>query len=95
MSKQYFTYIATNFKNTVLYTGVTNSLNRRMYEHKNGLVEGFTKKYKINKLVFYEIFSNPADAIRAEKKIKGWTRQKKIDLIKSKNPDFKDLSKFS
>ena len=95
MSKQYFTYVATNFKSTVLYTGITNNLNRRMYEHKNGLVEGFTKKYKVNKLIFYEIFINPEDAIRAEKKIKGWTRKKKMDLIKIKNPEFEDLLNFS
>lgn len=92
--RQYYVYIATNFKDSVLYTGVTNDLNRRMYEHKNGSVEGFTKKYKINKLVFYEIFNNPEDAIRAEKKIKGWIRKKKEDLIKSKNPEFKDLLDF-
>lgn len=65
-----------------------------MYEHKNGLVEGFTKKYKVNKLVFYEVFSNPEDAIRAEKKIKGWVRKKKEDLIKRRNPRFMDLSGF-
>ena len=62
-----------------------------MYEHKNSLVEGFTKKYKINKLIFYEIFSNPEDAIRSEKKIKGWIRKKKIELIVAKNPKFIDL----
>lgn len=66
-----------------------------MYEHKNGSVEGFTKKDKVNKLVFYEIFNNPDDAIRAEKKIKGWVRGKKEDLIKNKNPGFKDLLDFN
>jgi len=65
-----------------------------MYEHKNSLVGGFTKKYKVNKLVFYEIFSNPGDAILAEKKIKGWVRKKKEELIKSENPEFKDLLNF-
>lgn len=69
--KQYFVYIATNKLNTVLYTGVTNNLMRRMFEHKNKFIPGFTLKYNINKLVFYEIFNNPADAIAAEKKIKG------------------------
>ncbi len=93
--KNYYTYIATNYTNSVLYTGVTNNLYRRIYEHKNGLVDGFTKKYKINKVVFYEVFSNPEDAIRAEKKIKGWIRKKKEELIKSKNPEFKDLLNFS
>lgn len=91
MNKQYFVYIATNWRNTVFYTGITNNLLRRMYEHKNKLVDGFTKKYNVDKLVFYEVFNNPVDAISAEKKIKGWLRKKKIDLIKSQNPKFKDL----
>ncbi|KKS38514.1 MAG: hypothetical protein A3G49_06415 [Candidatus Sungbacteria bacterium RIFCSPLOWO2_12_FULL_41_11] len=90
--KNYYVYIATNWKNTVFYTGVTNNLARRMREHKNKLFEGFTKKYNVNKLVFYEVFKNPIEAIGAEKKIKGWLRRKKIDLIKSKNQEFKDLS---
>ncbi len=92
--KNYYTYIATNYTNSVLYTGITNNLHRRIYEHKESLVEGFTKKYKLNKLVFCEVFNNPEDAIRAEKKIKGWTRKKKVDLIKSKNPEFRDLLNF-
>ena len=71
---------------------MTNNLKRRVYEHKNKLVGGFTKKYNINKLIFYEIFNFPTEAIIAEKKIKGWTREKKINLIKSKNPEYKDLS---
>jgi len=90
MKKQYYVYIATNKSNT-LYTGVTNDLHRRMYEHKNKLVKGFTSKYNINKLVFYEIFNNADDAIGAEKKIKGWDRKKKIELIKTKNPKFEKL----
>ena len=61
-----------------------------MYEHKNKLVKGFTQKYNIDKLVFYEIFSNPINAIEAEKRIKAWTRKKRIELIKSKNPEFKE-----
>ncbi|MDD2753675.1 MAG: GIY-YIG nuclease family protein [Candidatus Portnoybacteria bacterium] len=92
--KNYYIYIATNYTNSVLYTGITNNLYRRMYEHKNGLTPGFTKKYKVNKLVFYEVFNNPEDAICAEKKIKGWIRNKKIELIKIKNPEFKDLLDF-
>lgn len=71
---------------------MTNNLKRRVYEHKNKLIGGFTKKYNINKLIFYEIFNFPTEAIIAEKKIKGWTREKKINLIKSKNPEYKDLS---
>lgn len=89
--KKYYVYIATNYKNTVLYTGVTNDLERRIYEHKNKLTPGFTSKYKINKLVYFEEFSTARDAIAAEKKIKGWIRNKKIALIKIKNPDFVDL----
>ncbi len=91
MNKRYFTYIATNFHNTVLYTGVTDNLERRMYEHRNKTTPGFTSKYNVNKLIWYEEFSEPVDAISAEKKIKGWTRKKKLYLIKSLNPEFKDL----
>lgn len=89
--KDYYVYIMTN-KSKTLYTGVTNNLMRRVYEHKNKLVEGFTKKYNITKLVYLELFNNPDDAIRREKQIKGWIRKKKIDLIESMNPDWKDLS---
>lgn len=92
MNKQYFVYIATNIINSVLYTGMTNDLRRRIYEHKNKLVKGFTSKYNVNKLVFYESFTTPIEAITAEKKIKGWIRKKKMDLIKEKNPKFIDLS---
>lgn len=90
--KKYFVYIATNQVNTVLYTGVTNNLNRRMYEHKQKLMPDFTSKYNVNKLIYFEEFSSPGEAIIAEKKIKGWMRIKKINLIKSINPDFKDLN---
>ena len=89
--KQYYVYIATNCRNTVLYIGITNNIKRRMYEHKNKLIKGFTLKYNINKLVYCEEFSNPIEAISAEKKIKGWLRKKKIDLIKNVNPKFRDL----
>ena len=91
MSKQVYVYIATNKNNTVLYTGITNDVKRRMTEHKHGLIKGFTKKYNVNKLIFLEVFNDATEAIRAEKKIKGWTKQKKIDLIKSTNPKLKDL----
>lgn len=91
MERQYYVYIATNKHNTVLYTGVTNNLDRRMFEHKNKLLQGFTSKYNIVKLVWYEVFNFPKEAISAEKKIKGWTRRKKVDLIKSINLEFKDL----
>lgn len=86
----YFVYILTNKSNT-LYVGVANNLIRRVHEHKQKLVEGFTKKYNIDKLVYFEEFQDVNEAIAAEKKIKGWTRMKKIDLIKSMNPGFNDL----
>ncbi len=89
--RNYYTYIATNKNHTVLYTGITNDLERRIYEHKNKLFLGFTSKYNVNKLIWYENFNSPEEAIAAEKKIKGWTRAKKLDLIKSINPNFDDL----
>ncbi len=91
MFKQYYVYIVTNKRNTVLYTGVTNNLERRMYEHKNKVVDGFTKKYNVTKLVYFEVFNTAEESISAEKKIKGWVRRKKIKLIKSENPEFNDL----
>jgi putative endonuclease len=94
MQKIYYVYIATNSRNTVLYTGMTSNLIGRIWQHKNKVIKGFTEKYNICKLVYYEVFDNPMDAISAEKKIKGWVRKKKIDLIKSKNPEFKDLAEF-
>ena len=93
--KQYYVYILTNWNNKVLYTGVTNNLERRMYEHQEKLIEGFTKKYNVNKLVYCEIFSSPHDAITVEKKIKGWTRSKKVSLIEKFNPTWEDLMKDS
>ena len=89
--KDYYVYIMTNNSKT-LYTGITNNLNRRVYEHKNKLVEGFTKKYRINKLVYFEMFNKADDAIRREKQIKDWLRQKKLNLIDQMNPEWKDLS---
>lgn len=81
----------TNQNNTTLYTGVTNNLKRRVYEHKEKLVDGFTKKYNICKLVYYEVFEDPENAILREKQIKGGSRQKKIDLITSINKGWHDL----
>jgi putative endonuclease len=89
--KQYYVYIMTNRSKT-LYTGVTNDLMRRVYEHKNKMVEGFTKKYKITKLVYFEETNDVQSAIAREKQIKGWLRSKKIALIESVNPEWKDLS---
>jgi putative endonuclease len=81
----------TNNYNTVLYTGVTNDLQRRVYEHKSKLIDGFTKKYNITKLVYYEIFEDVHAAISREKQIKAGSRQKKIDLVNSINQEWKDL----
>jgi len=89
--RQSFVYIATNKLNTVFYTGVTSDLIKRGYQHKNGFGSTFTSKYKINKIVYYEIFNDINEAINREKQIKGGSRKKKIELIKSINPGFKDL----
>ena len=91
MKEQYYVYIMTNKYNTVLYVGVTNDLVRRVYEHKNKLVKGFTAKYNIVKLVYYEIHEDIKEAIKREKQIKGWLRVKKEELIKTMNPSWKDL----
>ncbi|MGI6129193.1 MAG: GIY-YIG nuclease family protein, partial [bacterium] len=82
----YYVYMMTNWNNKVLYTGVTNNLGRRVYEHKNRLVKGFTAKYNVNKLVYFECTSDVTSAISREKQIKGCARQKKNDLIESSNP---------
>ena len=91
MSKEYYVYMMTN-KSRTLYTGVTNNLLRRVYEHKNKLIKGFTSKYNIQYLVYYEMTSSIDSAIAREKQIKGWLRTKKIALIESTNPKWKDLS---
>jgi len=91
MNKQYYIYIMTNQRNTVLYTGVTNNLKRRVYEHKEKLVDGFTKKYNITKLVYYEVFEDIESAILKEKQIKAGSRQRKIKLINSMNKEWRDL----
>ncbi len=91
MKKQYFVYIATNSDNYVLYTGVTNNLVRRLHEHKNKPASSFTAKYNINKLIYYEVLDFPEEAIKREKQIKAGSRAKKLKLIESINPNFKDL----
>ena len=93
MKKRYFVYIITNKKHGVLYTGVTNDLLRRLYEHKNKLFSGFSKKYNLTILVYWEETTDIRSAIEREKQIKGWLRRKKIALIESKNSDWHDLSK--
>ncbi len=90
--KQYYVYIMANVSRT-LYTGVTNNLERRVYEHKEKTAPGFTSTYNINRLVYYEDFADIRDAIAREKQIKGWLRAKKIALIESVNPKWNDLSK--
>jgi putative endonuclease len=89
--KQYYVYIMTNHTGT-LYTGVTNNLERRISEHKNKLLPGFTSRYNITRLAYYEAFNDIREAIAREKQIKGWLRAKKIALIESVNPGWKDLS---
>jgi putative endonuclease len=91
VGKQYCVYIMTNAHNTVLYTGVTNHLARRVYEHKNGQGGIFTKKYNIVKLVYYEVTDDVNSALAREKQIKGGSRKKKESLIKSMNAEWKDL----
>lgn len=88
----YYVYILANWNNTVIYTGVTNNLERRVYEHKNKLIDGFTKKYNVGKLVYYVVTTDVKSAIEREKQIKGWTRQKKNDLIATMNPTWEDLA---
>lgn len=90
--KRYFVYILTNIHNTVLYTGVTNDLCRRIGEHRAGRGSEFTRKYKVGKLVYYEEGDNINIAIAREKQIKGGSRKKKLDLINAFNPEWKDLS---
>ena len=89
--KSYYVYINTNIANAVLYIGVTNNLPRRIYEHKNGLVKGFSKKYKTNKLVYYETTNDINSAIAREKQLKNWHREWKMNLVISKNPGFAEL----
>jgi putative endonuclease len=91
MKRQYFVYIITN-KSRTLYTGVTNNLERRVYEHKNKLVPGFTSRYNIRTLVYFEETPDVISAIAREKQIKGWLRSKKISLIEAVNPQWIDLS---
>lgn len=91
MESYYYVYILTNKHKTVLYTGVTNSLERRIYQHKNKTVGGFTKKYSVDRLVYFEVFQDVYAAIHREKQIKAGSRQNKLDLINSMNPDWHDL----
>ena len=91
MEKQFYIYILSSNNNNVLYTGITSDLIRRVYEHKNKLFPGFTGKYNVNKLVYYEVYFDPVSAIEREKQIKGGSRKKKINLIEAKNSKWDDL----
>lgn len=87
----YYVYILTTKLNTVLYTGITNDIKRRLFEHKTGANDGFTKKYHVHKLVYFEVFDSVYLAIAREKQIKGYSRDKKIKLIEAKNSEWKEL----
>lgn len=89
--KNYYVYIMTNKPNGTLYVGVTNDLVRRCYEHRNGMIDGFTKKYSCKMLIYYEAFDQIEDAILREKRLKKWNRQWKIELIEKSNPGWVDL----
>lgn len=91
MQTESYVYLLANKHNNVLYTGVTNDLIRRVYEHKNKLVAGFTQKYNVDRLVYFEVCSGIVVAIEREKQIKGWSRKKKQDLINTLNPEWDDL----
>ena len=89
--RTYYTYIMTN-KSGTLYMGVTNNLERRVWEHRTGTTDGFTKRYKMDRLVYYEDYPDPTSAIHREKQLKGWLRKRKIELIREANPRWEDLS---
>ena len=92
MNKTYAVYIMTNYSQTSFYIGVTGNLQKRVCEHKNKFVEGFTKRYNIDRLVYYELTDSVETALNREKQLKRWHRDWKINLIKEMNPQFKDLS---
>jgi len=91
MKKNYFVYMMASEKNGTLYIGMTNGLQKRVFQHKEGELDGFTKKYNIKNLVYYEIFENSLEAIIREKQLKGWNRKWKIRLIEKNNPGWRDL----
>ncbi|MGH8727192.1 MAG: GIY-YIG nuclease family protein [Burkholderiales bacterium] len=91
MTKTFYVYILTNKGNNVLYTGVTSDLKRRVFEHRHDFVKGFTKKYRVHKLVYYEIANDAYNAISREKQIKGGSRADKLKLVNGFNPEWRDL----
>ena len=92
IEKIYYVYILSNYNESTLYIGMTNSLDRRIFEHKNKLIDGFSKKYNLNKLVYYEETNSVEQAIYREKQLKNWHREWKLNLIRERNPEFKDLA---
>jgi len=93
MSKSYYIYILASKKNGTLYIGMTNDLERRIFEHKNNLIKGFTTKYKVHRLVYFEETNDVNEALLLEKRIKNWNRAWKIELIEKNNPEWEDLAK--
>ncbi|HTD01831.1 MAG: endonuclease [Verrucomicrobia bacterium] len=91
MGKTYYVYIMTNRSRVVLYTGVTNSIESRLWFHGTASAKSFTKRYKVDRLIYYEEFDNPEDAIAREKEIKAWRREKKNQLVETLNPKWQDL----
>ena len=91
-SKCYYVYILTNSRGNVMYIGVTNNLERRLYEHKHELVPGFTQRYHVHKLVYFEETPDVHAALAREKQLKGWTRKRKNELVETANPAWEDLS---
>ena len=91
-ARKYYVYILASKRNGTLYVGMTNSLHNRIDQHKQGLIPGFTQKYKVNFLVYFEEYNNPRDAIAREKQLKWWRRKWKLELIESMNPEWKDLT---
>lgn len=91
MGKNYYVYIITNKKEGAFYIGMTSNLPKRIWEHKNKIVEGFSQKYNLNKLVYYEVFDTPEEAIKREKRLKKWDREWKLQAIEEFNPEWSDL----
>jgi putative endonuclease len=91
MDKQYYVYILTNRRHTVLYTGVTSDLHGRVYQHREKLLPGFTSRYNVDKLVYYDVTEDASAAITREKQVKAGSRRKKLDLINAMNPEWRDL----
>ena len=95
LTLEYYVYMLASQKNGTLYIGITNNLETRMYQHKNKLIKGFTSKYNVDKLVYYEVYNDIYDAILREKRMKKWERKWKIELIEKNNPEWEDLYRFT